>query len=47
MFNVLPGGGEEVERDETEQVQWEKSDWGPLVPRINIKNIIKLGSILE
>jgi hypothetical protein len=24
-----------------------KSDWGTLVPRINVKNVIKLGFILE
>jgi hypothetical protein len=25
----------------------EKSDWGTLVPRINVENVIKLGFVLE
>jgi hypothetical protein len=28
-------------------ISYEKCDWGTLVPRINVKNVIKLGFILE
>jgi hypothetical protein len=27
--------------------RWQKSDWGSLVPRINVENGIKLGLLLE
>jgi hypothetical protein len=31
----------------TARVQLKKNDWGTLVPRINVENVIKFGFILE